>query len=214
MKPSLRRAAKPPAQGGVDSVRFLVKRETTALAAITALAVVIGGFAPAAVASSNDGGASASYFPLPSGGLPDPGLGPQPGRAVTSSDGLRAVAPANSPLAVAQAIRAANRIAGKPYRWGGGHRRFVDSAYDCSGAVSFALHGAGLVPSPLDSRALVRWGQPGLGTWVTVYANSGHAFVMIAGLRFDTSGPGASGPRWRPAPRSVAGFIARHFPGL
>jgi cell wall-associated NlpC family hydrolase len=115
---------------------------------------------------------------------------------------------------VTQAIQAANRIAGKPYRWGGGHKRFVDSAYDCSGAVSFALHGAGLVLSPLDSHAFMRWGQAGPGGWITVYASGKHAFVVVAGLRFDTSGPGTRGPRWRPTPRSVGGFTMRHFPGL
>jgi hypothetical protein len=181
---------------------------------LAAVAVATAAFAPPALAGTNDGGASASYFPLPSGGLPDPGIGPQPGRAVVSANGLRAVAPPGSPRAVVQAIRAANRIAGKPYRWGGGHRRFNDSAYDCSGAVSFALRGAGLVVSPLDSRGLMRWGEAGPGAWITVYANDRHALVVIAGLRFDTSGPGARGPRWRPEPRSVSGFTARHFPGL
>jgi hypothetical protein len=207
-------AALPPLLGRSRSVRFSMRKKTIALAAVTAFAVAFAVFAPAAIAGSSDGGASASYFPLPSGGLPDPPLTPQPGKAVTSSDGLRAVAPPGAPPAVVQTIRAANRIAGRPYRWGGGHQRFADSAYDCSGAVSFALHGAGLVLSPLDSRAFTRWGQAGPGGWITVYANGRHAFMMIAGLRFDTAGPGARGPRWRAAPRSVAGFSARHFPGL
>jgi cell wall-associated NlpC family hydrolase len=162
-------------------------------------------------------GMVAAYFELPSGGLPDPGLGPQPGKTVTATltpDGRRAIAPAGAPQAVGRVVRAANRIAGKPYRWGGGHRRFQDSAYDCSGAVSFALHGAGLVWSPLDSRLFMRWGEPGQGGWITVYTNRRHAFAVIAGLRFDTSGPGDRGPRWRPSPRSVVGFTARHVPGL
>jgi hypothetical protein len=194
-------------------VRFSIQKKTFAHAIFAAFAVGLA-LAPAAVASSSDGGASASYFPLPPGGMPDPGLGPQPGKAVMRPDGLRAVAPSGAPPAVVETIRAANQIAGKPYRWGGGHRRFSDSAYDCSGAVSFALHGAGLVLSPLDSREFTRWGQIGVGGWITVYANSRHAFAMIAGLRFDTSGPGGSGPRWRTAPRSIGGFTARHFPGL
>jgi cell wall-associated NlpC family hydrolase len=194
-------------------VRVSMQKKPFALAAFAAFAVALAA-APAPVAASGDGGASASYFPLPSNGLPDPGLGPQPGKAVVGGDGQRALTPPGAPVAVAQAIRAANQIAGKPYRWGGGHRRFADSAYDCSGAVSFALHGAGLVLSPLDSRGFMRWGQTGPGGWITVYANGRHAFVMIAGLRFDTSGPGASGPRWRSTPRSVGGFTARHFPGL
>ena len=192
----------------------------TSLAALFAALALIA--APAARAASgasgraDDGGVSAKYFPLPPGGLPDPNLGAPPARTVATiaSDGRQAIAPADAPLPVKAAIRAANRIAGRPYRWGGGHRRFQDSAYDCSGAVSFALHGAGLVPSPLDSRAFMRWGDPGFGGWITVFASGRHAFVMIAGLRFDTSGPGGKGPRWRPSPRPISGFAARHFPGL
>jgi cell wall-associated NlpC family hydrolase len=195
-------------------VRFSTSKKTFALAVCAAFATAASAPAAPALAGTNDGGASASYFPLPSGGLPDPGLGPQPARAVSSTDGLRATPPPGAPAAVVEAIRAANRIAGKPYRWGGGHGRFTDSAYDCSGAVSFSLHGAGLLLSPLDSRAFTHWGQPGPGAWITVYANASHAFTMIAGLRFDTSGPGPRGPRWRPAPRSVSAFTARHFPGL
>jgi hypothetical protein len=149
--------------------------------------------------------------------MPDPGIGAQPGSATTAtlaSDGRSAIAPLGTPAAVVRAIRSANRITSRPYRWGGGHSRFADSGYDCSGAVSFALHGAGLVTEPLDSRALMRWGVAGPGSWITVYASRRHAFAVIAGLRFDTSGPGERGPRWRPAPRTLAGFSARHFPGL
>ena len=185
--------------------------------AAAALGAVLAALAPAPAAAAEDGGAGAYYFPLPGGKMRDPNLGPDPGRTVTatlSRDGLRAIAPKSAPAAVAQTIRAANQIAGKPYRWGGGHRRFVDSAYDCSGAVSYALRGAGLVTTPLDSRAFMRWGQAGPGAWITVYAHGGHAFLIVAGLRFDTSGPGRKGPRWRPVGRSVAGFSARHFPGL
>jgi hypothetical protein len=174
--------------------------------------------APAvALADGADGGVGAMYFPLPTGGLPQPNLGPQPGKTITATisvDGRSAVPPAGAPAPVLRAIAAANQIAGRPYRWGGGHRRFNDSAYDCSGAVSFALHGAGLVTAPLDSTAFMRWGQVGPGSWITVYASRRHAFAVIAGLRFDTSGPGRPGPRWRPAPRPYAGFTARHFPGL
>jgi hypothetical protein len=195
-------------------MHVLIGKKTLAVALFTGIAAAFGALAPAAIAGSGDGGASASYFPLPKGQLPDPGLGPQPGQAISSSDGLRAVAPTGAPPAVVQATRAANRIAGRPYRWGGGHSRFSDSGYDCSGAVSYALHGAGLVASPLDSRAFMRWGESGPGGWITVYASATHAFVVIAGLRFDTSGPGPRGPRWRLAPRSVSAFTARHFPGL
>jgi cell wall-associated NlpC family hydrolase len=187
-------------------------RFAASISSVLAAAAVLA--APAAQADS--GGAGAMYFPLPPGDLSPPELAP-PGKTITGTvgaDGRTAVAPAGAPVAVGRAIRAANRIAGRPYRWGGGHRRFDDSAYDCSGAVSFALHGARLVLSPLDSTAFMRWGAAGTGSWITVYANRRHAFVVIAGLRFDTSGPGAKGPRWRPSPRPVTGFSARHFPGL
>ena len=136
---------------------------------------------------------------------------PIPGAvARLSSDGRTAIPPAGAPLAVQQAIYAANRITRKPYRYGGGHRSFRDRAYDCSGSVSFALHGGGLLLSPLDSRAFMRWGVPGPGQWITVYTNPGHAYVVIAGLRFDTSGPGKRGPRWRVGARSSRSFQARH----
>lgn|SRR5215207_38385 len=136
------------------------------------------------------------------------------GRAMLSADGRTAVAPADAPQPVKDAIAAANEITGKPYRYGGGHGSFRDSGYDCSGAVSYALHGAGLVRSPLDSSGFMRWGSGGRGKWITVYAHSGHAYVVIAGLRFDTSGRGEDGPRWRPEPRSSSGFVARHPAGL
>jgi hypothetical protein len=124
------------------------------------------------------------------------------------------VAPANAPPAVKGAIEAANRIVGLPYTWGGGHGSFEDSGYDCSGAVSYALHGGGFLSSPLDSTGLTTWGSPGAGNWITVYANSGHAYAMIAGLRFDTSGTvGGSGPSWSAEMRSSAGFVARHPDG-
>jgi hypothetical protein len=123
-------------------------------------------------------------------------------------------APRGAPRAVRRVIRAANRLRHRPYRYGGGHRSFRDSAYDCSGAVSYALHGAGLLAAPLDSRGLARWGAPGYGRWITVYANRRHAFLVVAGLRFDTSGLGQSGPRWRLEARSTARFRARYPAGL
>ena len=136
------------------------------------------------------------------------------GRATLSSDGRTAVAPADAPVEVREAIEAANRITRKPYRYGGGHGRFRDSGYDCSGAVSYALHGAGLLRRPLDSGDLMSWGRRGRGDWITVYAHGGHAYVVIAGLRFDTSGRGERGPRWRPQRRSARGYVARHPKGL
>ena len=135
-------------------------------------------------------------------------------KARISSDGHTAVAPAGAPAAVQQVIAAANEITHTGYRFGGGHGSFEDSAYDCSGAVSHALHGANLVKSPLDSTDFESWGARGKGQWITVYANSGHAYVVVAGLRFDTSGSGEKGPRWRSAARSSSGYVARHPSGL
>ena len=126
-----------------------------------------------------------------------------------------ALAPPDAPEAVQGAINAANTIVGRPYVWGGGHASFYDNSYDCSGAVSFALFGGGLIPQPLTSGDLMRWGAPGRGKWITVYANAGHTFVEIAGLRFDTVGAeNGTGPRWHLATVSTTGFVARHPPGL
>ena len=126
-----------------------------------------------------------------------------------------ALAPPSAPEVVQGAINAANTIVGRPYVWGGGHASFYSYGYDCSGSVSFALFGGGLVPRPLDSGELMHWGAPGPGEWITVYANPAHTFVEIAGLRFDTVGAEqGTGPRWHLAPTSTAGFVARHPPGL
>lgn len=139
--------------------------------------------------------------------------GGKPGKATLLDNG-KAVPPTDAPKAVVKAIRAANKIRRKPYRYGGGHASFKDSAYDCSGTVSVALHGAGVLDSPLDSGSLMGWGKKGKGDWITVYAHGGHTYAVIAGLRWDTSGPGQSGPRWRPEKRSPKGFVARHWRGL
>ena len=130
-----------------------------------------------------------------------------------------AAAPELAPDSVKQAVWAANQIVGLPYKYGGGHNaRFRSVGYDCSGTVSYALHGGGLLESPLDSGSFMKWGQKGPGQWITVYTNPGHAFAVIAGLRLDTSAAsdpsGLRGPRWRPALRSTRGFRARHFDGL
>ena len=111
-------------------------------------------------------------------------------------------------------VRAANRIAEADYRYGGGHRDFNDTGYDCSGSVSYALHGAGLLASPLDSTGLMSYGAPGRGRHVTIYANPGHAFMVVDGRRFDTSAIGETGSRWTSTHRSGQGFVARHPPGL
>jgi cell wall-associated NlpC family hydrolase len=144
---------------------------------------------------------------------PEPVAAPT-GEAALSEDGRTAVAPADAPPRVRRAIAAANRITRKPYRYGGGHGRFRDSGYDCSGAVSYVLHGAGLLRRSRDSSGLMSWRRGGRGHWITVYANPGHAYVVIAGLRFDTSGRGERGPRWRPEPRSPRRYVARHAGAL
>jgi len=114
---------------------------------------------------------------------------------------------------------AANRIHTRPYIWGGGHRAFKSRGYDCSGAVSYVLHAAGLLRSPLSSGPLMTWGAAGTGSWITVYANRSHAWMTVAGLRFDTSAAGesftqGSGPRWRASMRSGTGYSVRYFPGF
>jgi cell wall-associated NlpC family hydrolase len=123
--------------------------------------------------------------------------------------------PTGAPDVIAKIISGGNAIAKFPYIWGGGHGSFVDSGYDCSGSVSYALAAAGLLDSPLVSGQFAKWGSPGPGRWVTIYANGGHVFMYVAGLRFDTSGrDGPFGSRWQTAPRSLAGFEVRHPTGL
>jgi cell wall-associated NlpC family hydrolase len=141
-----------------------------------------------------------------------------PGLVAQMVNGI-AYAPDQAPDPVKQAIWAANQIVGMPYRLGGGHKLgFVDRAYDCSGTVSFAMHGAGLIATPRDSSSFMRFGAAGKGQWITVYTNPGHAFAVIAGLRLDTSAAGdpagGSGPRWRPNLRATRGYRARHPIGL
>jgi cell wall-associated NlpC family hydrolase len=136
------------------------------------------------------------------------------GHATLDSDG-DAIPPSNAPLAVRAAIDAANQINDFPYVWGGGHGSFEASGYDCSGAISYMLHGGGLIDSPLDSTGFMVWGESGGGNWITVFANSGHAWAYVAGLRWDTGGPGGgNGPRWSTVLRDDASsFVARHPSG-
>jgi hypothetical protein len=172
-------------------------------------------FATPASAQTSDPGGSAPT--AASGGLEYGTAAPQPVVAGTvaklQSDGL-AAAPLDAPPEVQEAVWAANKIIGLPYVYGGGHGNFKSRGYDCSGTVSYALHGANLLRSPLDSGSFMRWGLAGKGDWFTVYTNPGHAFAVIAGLRLDTSPAGdrsgLRGPRWRPVLRSTRGFKARH----
>jgi hypothetical protein len=130
----------------------------------------------------------------------------------------KAVAPADAPPAVQAAIAAGNAIRKRPYLWGGGHQSFSSTGYDCSGAVSYVLNGAGMLSSPLPSGPLMSWGVPGKGRWISVYSNPSHVYMVVAGLRFDTSAVGesvrrGSGPRWRASKRKPAGYVVRHFGG-
>jgi cell wall-associated NlpC family hydrolase len=134
-------------------------------------------------------------------------------RARVLGDGT-AVAPENAPDVVKRVIMAGNEIAKFPYKWGGGHGAWRDNGYDCSGSVSFALASAGLLGRPLTSGGFLNYGAPGRGRWITIYTHSGHMFMVVAGLRFDTSGQGRAGTRWQEEPRSTAGFAVRHIPGL
>jgi hypothetical protein len=169
--------------------------------------------APAASAQSSSAtsGGGASFVPPPPP--------PEKGALV---DG-RLVAPASAPRRVKRVITYANQIVEKPYLWGGGHRPFrpgrLDRGYDCSGALSHALYGGRFLRSPLPSGALMSWGSEGPGQWITVYAHSGHAYIVVAGYRFDTSmrdpdAPGPStGPRWSKTLRKSSAFVARHPAG-
>ena len=128
-----------------------------------------------------------------------------------------AYAPERAPQSVKNAIWAANSLTRKPYVWGGGHGSFYDRGYDCSGAVSFALHGAGAIGAPLPSSDLIRYGERGRGRWITIYARRGHTFAVIAGLRLDTTdfqNGGNTGPRWHAEMRDTRGYVARHPAGM
>ncbi|MDQ3707818.1 MAG: hypothetical protein M3387_00625 [Actinomycetota bacterium] len=124
-----------------------------------------------------------------------------------------AVAPVNAPEVVKQVIQAGNAIANSPYKWGGGHGAWRDNGYDCSGSVSFALAGAGLLDAPRASGGFMTYGAPGPGKWITIHAGPGHMYMVVAGLRFDTSGANG-GTRWQSEPRGMSGLAVRHIPGL
>jgi hypothetical protein len=163
-----------------------------------------------------------TLFTLASAPVPvnGPTTGPTvPGLTAKILNGV-AYAPAGAPLAVQRAIWAGNAIRLKPYVYGGGHGKWNDVGYDCSGSVSYALHAAGLIKTSMDSSDFMSWGVSGVGQWITVYTNPGHAFMQIAGIRLDTSAEGdphpapGSGPRWRPLMKSTSGFMARHLSGF
>ena len=188
----------------------LRKRRRLALAGLTALFAL----AAAVPASAQTGGTPppGSTEPTPT---PTP-TGP-PGKATLLPNG-KAVAPANAPPAVQNAIAAGNAIRKRPYVWGGGHQSFISTGYDCSGAVSYVLNGAGMLAGPMPSGPLMAWGLPGKGYWISIYSNPSHVYMVVAGLRFDTSAVGesvrrGSGPRWRASKRKPTGYAVRHYQG-
>jgi hypothetical protein len=173
-------------------------------------AVCLPALAGSAVAETSPSSGGASFVPPP----------PPPEEATLVNG--RVIAPASAPTRVKRVIEAANRLVEKPYIYGGGHKPFsarLDRGYDCSGAVSYALYGGRFLKSPLPSGAMMKWGEEGPGQWITVYAHGGHAYVVVAGLRFDTSmrdpnAPGPrTGPRWSRTLRKSNAFVARHPAG-
>ena len=136
-----------------------------------------------------------------------------PGKKAKIVNGY-AIAPEGAPPEVVAAIEAGNRIIRKPYKYGGGHARIEDSGYDCSGSVSYALHGADLLDISLDSTGFMSWGEEGVGQWVTIYSDPGHVWMEVAGLRFDTSGAKETGSRWQTKLRSGKGYAVTHPEGL
>lgn len=204
-----------------------------ALAFLCALAFALLAFVPAARAES--GGIASSYSgetvetpstPItaaeteiagvtsPSGvTTPSPTV-PQPtvSGALATLRGSKAIAPAAAPHAVKRVIAFANHIRTTPYIWGGGHLAWTAKGYDCSGSVSYALHGGKLLESPLVSGSFMTWGEPGPGRWITIYANKEHVYMVVAGLRWDTGGDlaGETGPRWHAEPPYPKGFVVRH----
>ena len=182
-------------------LRLTRDKPTYAAVALGAL-LALGAAGTSTAATSPSGGAS--FIPPP----------PPPKRAAIVNG--KAIAPASAPVRVKRVIAAGNRIIGKPYRYGGGHRAFssrLDSGYDCSGSISYALYGGRFLRAPLDSRSFASWARSGTGRWITVYTNPGHAYLVVAGLRLDTSmrdDPSRTGPGWSKRLRRSASFVPRH----
>ncbi len=171
--------------------RTHTKLRTTLALAAAALVTL-----PAALAQAGDGGTGSSNSHA------------RPGKARLVNG--KAIAPSDAPARVVGVIDAANRIRKKPYKYGGGHSKWNDRGYDCSGAVSYALHGGRLLRRPKDSSGFMRWARRGKGKWITVYSNPGHAYMVVAGLRFDTSMVRGDGPGWSKRKLSGRGYRKRH----
>jgi peptidoglycan hydrolase-like protein with peptidoglycan-binding domain len=192
-----------PVDGVVTRLDVLVLRDVVINGGAVAKAATTGGAMPKKAAPPP---------PLPPENPPPLVLGPGM-TATVGADGL-AVAPALAPPVVQAVIAAGNKIAKMPYIYGGGHAKWEDSGYDCSGSVSYALHGAGLLETAMPSGSFMSWGDPGPGQWITLYANGGHIYMVVAGLRFDTSGRSGAGTRWQADMRSGSGYTVRHPVGL
>lgn len=192
----------------------MLRSSTKLKAGVVAVGASFALLAPSASAQETGTTAPASGCTIGGGGVGTSDSCPT-GKAKLLSSGL-AVPPADAPNRVKRAIRFANKIVDLPYRLGGGHRLpwKLDSAYDCSGTVSWALRGARMIDAPLPSGDFRRWADPGRGRWITVYYNGGHAYAVIAGLRLDTSMVPGSGPGWSRKMRSSAGYRTRHYPRL
>jgi len=222
-----------PITPGMNSWRPHATNPTAWHAALAVLASVLAIFAllaAASVAHAESGGFAAGYSgetvetpstPASSAETEVPGVtspsgvttpSPTVPGALATMVGTKAIAPASAPTVVKRLIAAANHIRTTPYIWGGGHVSWVAKGYDCSGSVSYALHGAKLLTSPLVSGSFMTWGEPGPGKWITIYANKEHVYMVVAGLRWDTGGDenGETGPRWHNAPAYPKGFVVRH----
>lgn len=179
-------------------------KSNRAAGSVATLAVAALAILPASAQAGSGGMGPGSTDPAPT----------VPGGKAKLVSGI-AYAPASAPQAVKDIIAAANKIRNKPYIYGGGHGSFKDKGYDCSGSVSYALHGADLLDTPLDSSSLAKWGEPGAGQWVSVYGAPSHAYMVVAGLRFDTSMTPGNGPGWSRVMRSTPeNYKVRHPEGL
>jgi cell wall-associated NlpC family hydrolase len=181
----------------------------------TALLVATAGAAAALATGTAPAAAEAVPWGAGCTSLPPSGVRTSSTCGASLVDG-HAIAPPDAPAAVQQVIAAANRIDDRPYVWGGGHAGWLARGYDCSGAVGYALHGAGMLDVTMVSGQLASWEEGGVGRWITVYANVHHVYMVVAGLRFDTRGnpPGVSGPRWHRGSVDPREFAARHPSGL
>ena len=192
-------------QAGARQRKFARKAGLAVAAAIAAIGLQVTPAMAATGGTSSPGGSSGSSS---HGGRGQPCYTNRSHAIIIRRN--KACAPKRAPSAVKRVIQAANRIRNKPYKYGGGHGRWNDSGYDCSGAVGYALHGGGLLSSPRTSGGFTRYGKRGGGRWISIYGNSGHVWMKVAGLRWDTSGTGGTGPSWHNSLRSSRGYTVRH----